>query len=97
MSRIESLLRAMTLEEKLGQLNLITAGQAATGPIVPGETTQDIGAGLVGGVFNLWGRDVVARTQRLAVEETRLGVPLIFGLGLMLAVSPMIAQVCALR
>ena len=83
MSRIESLLRAMTLEEKLGQLNLVTAGQAATGPIVPGETTQDIRAGQVGGVFNLWGRDVVARTQRLAVEETRLGVPLIFGLDIL--------------
>ena len=83
MSRIESLLRAMTLEEKLGQLNLVTAGQAATGPIVPGETTHDIRAGQVGGVFNLWGRDVVARTQRLAVEETRLGVPLIFGLDIL--------------
>ncbi|MBG0800745.1 glycoside hydrolase family 3 C-terminal domain-containing protein [Methylocystis sp. H4A] len=83
MSRIESLLRAMTLEEKLGQLNLVTAGQVATGPIVPGETTQDIRAGLVGGVFNLWGPDVVARTQRLAVEETRLGVPLIFGLDIL--------------
>lgn len=83
MSRIESLLRAMTLEEKLGQLNLVTAGHAATGPIVPGETTHDIRAGLVGGVFNLWGRDVVARTQRLAVEETRLGVPLIFGLDIL--------------
>ena len=83
MSRIESLLRAMTLEEKLGQLNLVTAGQAVTGPIVPGETTQDIRAGRVGGVFNLYGRDVVARTQRLAVEETRLGVPLIFGLDIL--------------
>ncbi len=83
MSRIESLLRAMTLEEKLGQLNLVTAGQAATGPIVPGEAMQDICAGQVGGVFNLWGRDVVARTQRLAVEETRLGVPLIFGLDIL--------------
>lgn len=83
MSRIESLLRAMTLEEKLGQLNLVTAGQAVTGPTVPGETTQDIRAGRVGGVFNLYGRDVVARTQRLAVEETRLGVPLIFGLDIL--------------
>lgn len=83
MSRIESLLCAMTLEEKLGQLNLVTAGQAATGPIVPGETTQDIRAGQVGGVFNLWGRDVVARMQRLAVEQTRLGVPLIFGLDIL--------------
>jgi len=83
MSRIESLLRAMTLEEKLGQLNLVAAGQSVTGPIVPGATTQDIGAGRVGGVFNLYGRDAIARTQRLAVEETRLGVPLIFGLDIL--------------
>ena len=83
MSRIASLLRAMTLDEKLGQLNLVTAGQAITGPVIPSETTQDIRAGRVGGVFNFWGRDAVARTQRLAVEETRLGVPLIFGLDIL--------------
>ncbi|MBM3553661.1 MAG: beta-glucosidase [Alphaproteobacteria bacterium] len=80
MSRIDCLLRAMTLEEKLGQLNLVTAGQAVTGPVVCGDTTKDIGAGRVGGVFNLWGRDALARAQRCAVEETRLGVPLLFGL-----------------
>jgi beta-glucosidase len=83
MSRTDSLLRAMTLDEKLGQLNLLTAGQAITGPMVSSETTQDIRAGRVGGVFNLWGRDAVARTQRIAVEETRLGVPLIFGLDIL--------------
>lgn len=60
MSRIDSLLRAMTLDEKLGQLNLVTAGQAITGPIVPSEMTHDIRGGRVGGVFNLWGRDAVA-------------------------------------
>lgn len=80
MARIDSLLRAMTLEEKLGQLNLVTASQTVTGPIVAGEITEDIRAGRVGGVFNLWGREVVMRAQRLAVEETRLGVPLLFGL-----------------
>ncbi|MEF3366170.1 glycoside hydrolase family 3 N-terminal domain-containing protein [Methylocystis sp. 9N] len=80
MARIDSLLRAMTLEEKLGQLNLVTANQTVTGPIVAGEMPQDIRAGRVGGVFNLWGRETATGAQRLAVEETRLGVPLLFGL-----------------
>lgn len=80
MSRIDSLLRAMTLEEKLGQLNLVTASQTVTGPIVAGDMTEDIRAGRVGGVFNLWGREVVTRAQRRAVEETRLEIPLFFGL-----------------
>jgi len=80
LSRIDCLLRAMTLEEKLGQLNLVTAGQAVTGPVVCADTTKDICAGRVGGVFNLWGLDALMHTQRCAVEETRLGVPLLFGL-----------------
>lgn len=70
----------MTLDEKLGQLNLITAGQAITGPVVSGNTSEDICAGRVGGVFNLWGVEVLMRAQRSAVEESRLGVPLLFGL-----------------
>ena len=80
MNKVEWLLQSMTLEEKLGQLNLVTAGQSVTGPCVGGDATQDIRAGRVGGVFNLWGRDVIASAQRLAVEDTRLGVPLLFGL-----------------
>jgi beta-glucosidase len=80
MSLIDSLLTTMTLKEKVGQLNLVTAGQAVTGPIIGGEITADIREGKVGGVFNLWGREAVAATQRLAVEETRLAIPLLFGL-----------------
>lgn len=80
MNKVERLMQSMTLGEKLGQLNLVTAGQSVTGPVVGGDATEDICAGRVGGVFNLWGREAVAKTQRLAVEETRLGVPLLFGL-----------------
>ena len=83
MSHIESLLKEMTLDEKLGQLNLVTAGQAVTGPIVTQTTHEDIRAGKVGGVFNLWGRDIIEAAQRVAVEESRLGVPLIFGLDIL--------------
>ena len=83
MSRIDALLRSMTLEEKLGQLNLAAARQAATGP----ETGDDIDAlaqaGRLGGVFNLWGRAAVTAAQRHAVEKTRLGVPLLFGLDIL--------------
>ena len=80
MSRIEDLLRAMTLTEKLGQLNLVTADRAITGPATNTDIDAAIRAGKVGGVFNLWGREAISATQRLAVEESRLGVPLLFGL-----------------
>jgi len=80
MDLIDRLVSEMTLEEKIGQLNLVTAGQAVTGPVANGQMDENIRAGFVGGVFNLWGRGAVRAAQRLAVEETRLGVPLFFGL-----------------
>lgn len=80
MSRIDELLSQMTLAEKVGQLNLVTAGQAVTGPARSGDMIENIRAGNVGGVFNLWGKDNVARLQQCAIEESRLGAPLFFGL-----------------
>ncbi|QGM47477.1 glycoside hydrolase family 3 N-terminal domain-containing protein [Methylocystis heyeri] len=77
---IERLLSEMTLDEKIGQLNLVTAGQAVTGPIGNGDISENIRAGFVGGVLNIWGRDEIRAAQRLATEETRLGIPLFFGL-----------------
>jgi beta-glucosidase len=73
------LVARMTLEEKLGQLTLLSANLAVTGPTVAGNLDADVRAGRVGGVFNLWGRDAVRAAQRAAVEETRLGIPLFFG------------------
>lgn len=80
MNLVESLLAKMSLEEKIGQLNLVTAGEAVTGPILGGATTEDLRAGRIGGVFNLCGRESVEAVQKIALEETRLGVPLLFGL-----------------
>lgn len=80
MLRIDALLRSMTLEEKLGQLNLATARQAVTGPEAGDEIDVLTRAGRLGGVFNLWGRAAVMTAQRRAVEEARLGIPLFFGL-----------------
>ncbi|WP_137389001.1 glycoside hydrolase family 3 N-terminal domain-containing protein [Rhodoligotrophos defluvii] len=79
MSRIENLLTAMTLEEKIGQLNMITANYAVTGPIVAGDSTEGIRAGHIGNMLNLWGAEPARRAQRLAVEESRLGIPLLLG------------------
>ncbi|WP_342640304.1 glycoside hydrolase family 3 N-terminal domain-containing protein [Rhodoligotrophos ferricapiens] len=79
MRRIENLLTAMTLEEKIGQLNMITANYAVTGPIVAGDATEGIRAGRIGNMLNLWGAEPVRAAQRLAVEESRLGIPLLIG------------------
>jgi beta-glucosidase len=70
----------MSIAEKVGQLNLVTAGQVVTGPSGSGDVMANIRAGNVGGVFNLWGREAVSAMQKAAVEESRLGAPLFFGL-----------------
>ena len=76
----EDLLGRMTLEEKIGQLTMLSANLAVTGPVVAGNVTEAVRAGRVGSLFNLWGREAVREAQRVAVEETRLGIPLLFGL-----------------
>jgi beta-glucosidase len=77
-TRIETLLEAMTLEEKIGQLTLVSAGWAVTGPQVSGDYMAALRAGRVGAISNLWGAEETRAVQRVAVEETRLGVPLLF-------------------
>jgi beta-glucosidase len=77
-ARIDDLMSRMTVEEKLGQLNLLTADLAVTGPSVRGDYVEEIRKGRVGGLFNAYGREFTREMQRLAVEETRLGVPLLF-------------------
>jgi beta-glucosidase len=77
-SRLEQLLDAMTLEEKIGQMTLVSAGWVITGPKVSGDYMAAIKAGRIGAVSNLWGPEETREVQRVAVEETRLGVPLLF-------------------
>lgn len=79
LNSIEKLLAKMTLAEKLGQMTMSPAGSAATGPVRGDATSEGIRAGEVGALLNLWGRETTYRFQKLAVEETRLGIPLIFG------------------
>ncbi|PKP08138.1 MAG: glycosyl hydrolase [Bacteroidetes bacterium HGW-Bacteroidetes-4] len=78
-SKIDSLLELMTIDEKIGQLNLLTSGWDVTGPNMSENYQQLIKEGKVGGIFNAFTVKYISELQRLAVEETRLGIPLLFG------------------
>jgi beta-glucosidase len=80
MNQIDRLLREMSLAEKLGQLTMTAAGFTVTGPVIAGDSTEAIKAGTIGSLLNLTGADHVHAMQRLAVEQTRLGIPLLFAL-----------------
>src|SRR6202140_3845260 len=69
----------MTLAEKLGQLTMTASGYAVTGPIIAGDSTDAIKAGTIGNLLNMVGAAHVREMQRLAVEESRLGIPLLIG------------------
>jgi beta-glucosidase len=78
-SRIETLLGRMTLAEKLGQMTMTASGYAVTGPIIAGDSTDAIKAGTIGNLLNMVGAAHVREMQRLAVEQSRLGIPLLIG------------------
>ena len=80
MGRIDALLQKMTLEEKIGQLNMVAASRVVTGPGELRDLQEGIRTGRIGNLLNLWGVDETRAVQRLAVEESRLGVPLLMGL-----------------
>ncbi len=69
----------MTLEEKIGQLNLLSVGIDVTGPVLSRDAEAKIRQGLVGGVLNTYTPEAVRKLQSLAVKESRLGIPLLFG------------------
>jgi beta-glucosidase len=79
MTRIDTLLAAMTVEEKIGQLTMAAAGHAVTGPVLASGVTDGIRAARIGGLLNLWGAGEVHAVQKIAVEKTRLGIPLLIG------------------
>jgi beta-glucosidase len=79
MNRIDTLLAAMTLEEKIGQLNMAAAGRAVTGPVLASGVIEGIRAGRIGSLLNLWGAREIHAVQKIAVEKTRLGIPLLIG------------------
>jgi beta-glucosidase len=76
---VSDLMSKMTLEEKIGQLNLPTVGFDVTGPVLSKDVEGKIQKGLVGGVFNTFTPVAVRKLQEKALKETRLGIPLLFG------------------
>lgn len=77
---ITELMSKMTVEEKIGQLNLPVTGEITTGQAKSSDVAKLIEKGLVGGLFNLKGVDRIRDVQKLAVENSRLGIPLLFGM-----------------
>lgn len=77
---ISNLMKKMTLEEKIGQLNLPVTGEITTGQAKSSDISAKIKRGEVGGLFNLKGVAKIKDVQELAVEESRLGIPLLFGM-----------------
>lgn len=78
-SKIDALLQQMTLEEKIGQMTLYTSDWDVTGPTMRSGYRKDIEAGKVGAIFNAYSVDYVRELQSIAVENTRLKIPLMFG------------------
>ncbi len=77
--KVDSILSVMTLDEKVGQLTLYASDLNPTGPQKTTFCENEISNGRVGGVFNVLGTDNVYRLQKMAVTNTRLRIPLLFG------------------
>lgn len=76
---VTDLMGKMTIREKLGQLNLPSGGDLVTGSVMNSELSDMIRKEEIGGFFNVKGIKKIYDLQRLAVEETRLKIPLIVG------------------
>lgn len=76
---VDNLMSRMTLEEKIGQLNLPSGGDIQTGTVFGAELDSLILEGKIGGFFNIKGVDEISRLQHLAVERGPHGIPLLVG------------------
>ncbi|WP_094569994.1 beta-glucosidase BglX [Mucilaginibacter xinganensis] len=77
---VSKLMGKMTLDEKIGQLNLVVMGNAITGTVISKGVEDKMKRGEIGGIFGLYGTANVSKMQDLAVKQSRLHIPLIFGL-----------------
>jgi beta-glucosidase len=77
---VDALMKKMTVEEKIGQLNLPGAGDITTGQASSSNIADKIKAGKVGGLFNIKGVEKIRDVQKVAVEQSRLKIPLLFGM-----------------
>ena len=77
---IDDLMQKMTLQEKIGQLNLMVAGDITTGGALNTQVGGDIAQGNMGGVFNIKGVEKIKALQDIAIKKSRLGIPLLVGM-----------------
>ena len=77
---IDGLMKKMTLDEKIGQLNLLTAGEATTGSTVSTDIETKIKAGQLGGLFSISTPQRIRKVQEIAVNQSRMKIPMIFGM-----------------
>ncbi|MFD2286424.1 beta-glucosidase BglX [Pedobacter petrophilus] len=77
---IDKLMARMTVDEKIGQLNLPSSGDITTGQANSSDIGKKIEAGQVGGLFNIKGVEKIKAVQKVAVEQSRLKIPLLFGM-----------------
>lgn len=77
---VNDLLAKMTVEEKIGQLNLPTSGDITTGQANSSDVAKSIKDGKVGGLFNIKTVSKIREVQKIAVEQSRLKIPLLFGM-----------------
>lgn len=78
--RVDSIMELMTLDEKLGQLNLPGSGDITTGQAKSSDIAKKIEEGKVGGLFNIKSVEKIRDVQKVAMEKSRLKIPLIFGM-----------------
>ena len=77
---IDGLMSKMTLEEKLGQLNLLSVGDVSTGSVLNSPVGAEVEKGRCGGILNINGLDKIKAMQEVAVKRTRLHIPLLVGM-----------------
>lgn len=79
-ARVDSVMKLMTFEEKIGQLNLPSAGAFVTGAVESSDIARKIEEGKVGGLFNIKSVANIKAMQKIAIDKSRLKIPLIFGM-----------------
>lgn len=77
--RVDSVLKLMTLEEKIGQMTQFSANWSITGPVMSDDFKPYLYKGLIGSIFNATSVEGIRKLQQIAVDSTRLGIPILFG------------------
>ena len=77
--KVDSIMSLMTLNEKIGQMTLYSGDWDKTGPVISTNNIKFLKEGSLGAMFNVYSAKKTRELQKIAVEDTRLGIPLLFG------------------